>query len=93
MLLKKIPGVRVSDPKGAFYCIAELPVDDAEVFAKWLLTDFRYENETVMFAPAAGFYSTPGFGKKQIRIGFVLNERDLLRSAEILEKALIAYSN
>jgi aspartate aminotransferase len=91
--LKKIPGVRVSDPKGAFYCIAELPVDDAEVFAKWLLTDFRYENETVMFAPAAGFYSTPGFGKKQIRIGFVLNERDLLRSAEILEKALIAYSN
>ena len=91
--LKKIPGVRVSDPKGAFYCIAELPVDDAEVFAKWLLTDFRYENETVMFAPAAGFYSTPGFGKKQIRIGFVLKERDLLRSAEILEKALIAYSN
>ena len=91
--LEKIDGVKVSDPRGAFYCIVELPVDDAEVFSKWLLTDFSDENETVMFAPAAGFYSTPGYGKKQIRIGFVLNEKDLLRSAKILEKALQAYSN
>ena len=91
--LEQINGVKVSDPKGAFYCIVELPVDDAEVFSKWLLTDFSDENQTVMFAPAAGFYSTPGYGKKQIRIGFVLNEKDLLRSASILEKALQAYSN
>ena len=91
--LEQIDGVKVSDPRGAFYCIVELPVDDAEVFSKWLLTDFSDENETVMFAPAAGFYSTPGYGKKQIRIGFVLNEKDLLRSASILEKALQAYSN
>ena len=91
--LEQINGVKVSDPKGAFYCIVELPVDDAEVFSKWLLTDFSDENQTVMFAPAAGFYSTPGYGKKQIRIGFVLNEQDLLRSAKILEKALQAYSN
>ncbi|PSR10517.1 MAG: aspartate aminotransferase [Candidatus Arcticimaribacter sp.] len=91
--LEQIDGVKVSDPRGAFYCIVELPVDDAEVFSKWLLTDFSDENQTVMFAPAAGFYSTPGYGKKQIRIGFVLNEKDLLRSAKILEKALQAYSN
>ena len=91
--LEQIDGVKVSDPRGAFYCIVELPVDDAEVFSKWLLTDFSDENETVMFAPAAGFYSTPGYGKKQIRIGFVLNKKDLLRSASILEKALQAYSN
>jgi aspartate aminotransferase len=91
--LEQIDGVKVSDPRGAFYCIVELPVDDAEVFSKWLLTDFSDENQTVMFAPAAGFYSTPGYGRKQIRIGFVLNEKDLLRSAKILEKALQAYSN
>ena len=91
--LEQIDGVKVSDPRGAFYCIVELPVDDAEIFSKWLLTDFSDENQTVMFAPAAGFYSTPGYGKKQIRIGFVLNEKDLLRSAKILEKALQVYSN
>ena len=91
--LSKIKGVRVSNPTGAFYCIVELPVKDAEVFSKWLLTDFSYENETVMFAPAAGFYSTPGYGHKEVRIGFVLNEDKLIRTAEILEKALEAYPN
>tara|TARA_B100000767_G_scaffold275765_1_gene315255 strand:- start:9723 stop:10916 length:1194 start_codon:yes stop_codon:yes gene_type:complete len=91
--LEKIDGVRVSNPKGAFYCIVELPVEDAEEFSKWLLTDFTYQNETIMLAPAAGFYSTSGYGKKQIRIGFVLNQQKLLRSATILEKALKAYSN
>ena len=91
--LEKIDGVRVSNPKGAFYCIVELPVEDAEEFSKWLLTDFTYQNETVMLAPAAGFYSTSGYGKKQIRIGFVLNQEKLLRSATILEKALKVYSN
>ena len=91
--LEKIDGVRVSNPKGAFYCIVELPVDDAELFSKWMLTDFTDNNETVMFAPAAGFYSSPGYGKKQIRIGFVLNEQKLLRATQILEKALKTYSN
>ncbi|MDO7592238.1 MAG: pyridoxal phosphate-dependent aminotransferase [Flavobacteriaceae bacterium] len=91
--LEKIDGVRVSNPKGAFYCIVELPVDDAELFSKWMLTDFTDNNETVMFAPAAGFYSSPSYGKKQIRIGFVLNEQKLLRATEILEKALKTYSN
>ena len=91
--LEKIDGVRVSNPKGAFYCIVELPVDDAELFSKWMLTDFTDNNETVMFAPAAGFYSSPGYGKKQIRIGFVLNEQKLLRATKILEKALKTYSN
>lgn len=91
--LEKIEGVRVSNPNGAFYCMVELPVTDAEDFSKWLLTDFAFENETVMFAPAAGFYSTPGFGKKEVRIGFVLNEKKLERAAEILEKALKVYPN
>lgn len=91
--LEKIDGVRVSNPTGAFYCMVELPVDDAEDFAKWLLTDFQDNNETVMFAPAAGFYSTPGYGKKEVRIGFVLNEQKLKRAAEILEIALKAYPN
>ena len=91
--LEKIDGVRVSNPKGAFYCIVELPVEDAEEFSKWLLTDFTYQKETIMLAPAAGFYSTSGYGKKQIRIGFVLNQQKLLRCATILEKALKTYSN
>ena len=89
--LNKIEGVRVSNPTGAFYCMVELPVKNAEDFSKWLLTDFSDQNETVMFAPAAGFYSTPGYGEKEIRIGFVLNEEKLLRSVEILEKALKVY--
>ena len=91
--LNKIEGVRVSNPTGAFYCMVELPVKNAEDFSKWLLTDFSDQNETVMFAPAAGFYSTPGYGEKEIRIGFVLNEEKLIRSVEILEKALKAYPN
>ena len=91
--LSKIKGVRVSNPTGSFYCMVELPVKDTEVFSKWLLTDFSYENETVMFAPAAGFYSTPGYGLKEVRIGFVLNEDKLIRTIEILEKALESYPN
>ena len=91
--LQDIEGVRVSNPTGAFYCMVELPVDDAEAFSKWLLTDFVYENETVMFAPAAGFYSTPGYGRKEVRIGFVLNEEKLKRAAKILKSALAVYPN
>lgn len=91
--LQDIEGVRVSNPTGAFYCMVELPVEDAEAFSKWLLTDFAYENETVMFAPAAGFYSTPGYGRKEVRIGFVLNEEKLKRAAQILKSALAVYTN
>lgn len=91
--LQKIEGVEVSNPTGAFYCIVQLPVADAEDFSKWLLTDFSDQNETVMFAPAAGFYSSPGFGKNEIRIGFVLNAQKLIRAVEILEKALKTYGS
>lgn len=90
-LLTKIPGVICSKPKGAFYCVAELPVDDTEVFAQWMLESFQDNNETVMVAPAGGFYSNPELGKKQVRIAYVLNENDLRRSVELLEKAIAAY--
>ena len=91
--LKKIEGVKVSSPMGAFYCIAKLPVDSAEDFSKFLLTDFEDRGQTVMFAPAAGFYSSPELGKDQIRLAFVLESNKLKRAAEILEKALTAYNN
>lgn len=89
--LEKIEGVRVAKPRGAFYCIAELPVEDAEDFAKWLLENFELNNETIMVAPAAGFYSTPNTGLNQVRIAYVLKEEDLLRSLEILKAALKEY--
>ena len=73
------------------YCIAELPIDDAEDFAKWLLESFQLNNETVMIAPAAGFYSTPNTGLNQVRIAYVLKEENLLRSIEILKAALKEY--
>ncbi|MEH6407288.1 MAG: pyridoxal phosphate-dependent aminotransferase, partial [Leeuwenhoekiella sp.] len=75
--LNEIPGVKVSVPKGAFYCIAELPIKDAEDFARWLLEDFNVNGKTVMVAPAAGFYSTPGMGLNQVRIAYVLKKEDL----------------
>lgn len=89
--LEKIEGVRVAKPKGAFYCIAELPVEDAEDFAKWLLESFELNNETIMVAPAAGFYSTPNTGLNQVRIAYVLKEEDLLRALDILKAALKEY--
>lgn len=91
--LQAIDGVRVAKPMGAFYCIAELPVDDAEDFARWLLDTYQLDNETVMVAPAAGFYSTPETGKNQVRIAYVLKEEDLLRAIQILEAALKEYKN
>lgn len=91
--LKDINGVKVAKPKGAFYCIAELPVKDAEDFAKWLLSDFDVDGQTVMVAPASGFYSTPNTGLNQVRIAYVLNEDDLLKSVNILKKALEVYPN
>lgn len=89
--LKKIKGVFLEKPEGAFYTIVRLPVKDSEDFCKWLLTDFRLNNETVMFAPAAGFYATPGLGKQEVRIAYVLNIYDLKRSIEILQRALVKY--
>ncbi|MDT0686107.1 pyridoxal phosphate-dependent aminotransferase [Autumnicola psychrophila] len=90
--LEKIEGVKVAKPKGAFYCIAELPVENAEDFAKWLLENFQHNNETIMVAPAAGFYSTPNTGLNQVRIAYVLKRENLERSIEILEVALKQYN-
>lgn len=91
--LQKIKGIKVANPKGAFYCVVELPVKDAEEFAQWLLEKFNYNNQTVMVAPANGFYATKGLGKNQIRIAYVLNKRDLIASVEILKKALEVYNS
>ena len=90
--LKKIDGVKVSSPKGAFYCIVELPIDDAEKFAQWLLESYDLNGETVMVAPAAGFYSTKGLGTKEVRIAYVLKQEDLVRSVEILKEAIKTYN-
>ena len=90
--LQKIEGVKVAIPKGAFYCIVELPITDSDVFAQWLLEDFRLDNETIMVAPAAGFYSTEGLGKNQIRVAYVLNKEDLRTSVAILKVALNQYN-
>jgi aspartate aminotransferase len=91
--LEKIEGVRVATPKGAFYCVAQLPVKDSDHFAQWLLESFNLDNETVMVAPASGFYSTPGEGKNQIRMAYVLNKTALIRSVKILAAALKQYPN
>lgn len=90
--LEKIEGIKVAKPKGAFYCIAELPVDNADDFAQWLLEDFNLNNQTIMVAPAAGFYSTPGLGKNQVRIAYVLKKEDLVSSVNILNAALKQYN-
>jgi aspartate aminotransferase len=91
--LQKIEGVKVGTPKGAFYCIAQLPVDNADAFAQWLLESFDYNGETVMVAPAAGFYSTPNVGLNEVRIAYVLKKEDLVRSVEILKQALKVYNS
>ncbi|WP_458628987.1 pyridoxal phosphate-dependent aminotransferase [Winogradskyella sp. PC D3.3] len=91
--LEKIEGVKVAKPNGAFYCIAELPVKNSDHFAKWLLESFDYNNNTVMVAPAAGFYSTPGVGLNQIRIAYVLNNDSLKTAVKILEEALKVYKD
>jgi aspartate aminotransferase len=91
--LQKIDGVKVAKPKGAFYCVVELPVKDSDDFAQWMLEKFNHNNETVMVAPASGFYSTPGEGKNQVRIAYVLNKEDLIRSVEILAEALKQYNS
>ncbi len=90
-MLNKIEGVVCPMPKGAFYTTARLPVDDADKFSQWLLSDFEYNNETVMLAPASGFYSTPGLGRDEVRIAYVLNTEDLEKAIICLQKALEAY--
>jgi len=89
--LNQIPGVFCPNPSGAFYAMARLPISDSDHFCQWLLESFSFENETVMLAPATGFYSTPGAGKDEVRIGYVLNANDLKRSVQILEEALKVY--
>ena len=91
--LNKIQGVYSPIPMGAFYTVAKLPVEDADDFCAWCLSDFSYEGETVMMAPASGFYSTPGLGKDEVRIAYVLKKEDLQRAIFLLEKALEAYNS
>lgn len=89
--LQKIDGIVCVLPNGAFYIIAKLPLEDAEDFAKWMLSDFSLNNETVMFAPAEGFYATPGLGKNELRIAYILNIDDLKKAMEIFRKGLEEY--
>ena len=91
--MKKIEGVKVAKPNGAFYCIVELPIKNADNFAQWLLEKFDVNKETVMVAPAAGFYSTPGVGLNQIRIAYVLNKENLIKAVAILKEALKIYKD
>ena len=89
--LTKMDGVFMREPEGAFYVLAQLPVKDAEDFAIWLLKDFNIDNETVMFAPAEGFYATEGLGKNEIRMCYVLDSKDLKKAMRILKEGLIKY--
>lgn len=91
--LNKIPGVQCPIPGGAFYVVAQLPVNDTEDFCKWMLESFDYQNETVMMAPATGFYSTPGLGKNEVRLAYVLKQEDLKKALICLEKGLEVYNH
>ncbi|HIW51934.1 MAG TPA: pyridoxal phosphate-dependent aminotransferase [Candidatus Alistipes excrementipullorum] len=91
--LNKIPGVYSPIPMGAFYTVARLPVDDSDKFCAWCLTDFEYEGETIMLAPASGFYTDPSMGRNEVRIAYILKKEDLQRALLILGKALEAYNN
>ncbi|OJU51668.1 MAG: aspartate aminotransferase [Bacteroidales bacterium 45-6] len=90
--LNRIPGVYSPIPMGAFYTVARLPVDDSDAFCAWCLSDFEYEGQTIFMAPASGFYMTPGLGKNEVRIAYVLNKEDLGKALTVLEKALDAYN-
>jgi aspartate aminotransferase len=89
--LNRIEGVYSPIPMGAFYTLARLPVDDADKFCAWLLSDFEYQNETIFLAPASGFYTTPGYGTDEVRIAYVLKKKDLGKALKILEEALKVY--
>ncbi len=86
-----MPGVFCPNPGGAFYAIAKLPIDDADKFCQWLLEDYSYQDQTVMLAPATGFYQTPGLGKQEIRLAYVLNVEAIHAAMNCLEKALEVY--
>ena len=89
--INNIDGAFCPNPEGAFYVVAQLPIDDSDKFCQWMLEDFSFENQTVMFAPASGFYSTPGQGKDEVRISYVLNVDDLKMSVKVLDEALKVY--
>ena len=89
--LNAMPGVFCPNPGGAFYAMAQLPIDDSDVFCQWLLESFSYKNQTVMLAPASGFYGTPGLGKNEVRLAYVLNTTDINAAMDCLEKALEEY--
>ncbi len=89
--INRIPGCYSPIPMGAFYTVAKLPVDDADKFCAWCLSDFEYEGQTIMMAPASGFYTTPGLGKNEVRIAYVLKKEELAKALEVLAKALEAY--
>ncbi|MEO7308071.1 MAG: pyridoxal phosphate-dependent aminotransferase [Ferruginibacter sp.] len=89
--LNDIPGVFCPNPGGAFYCMAKLPIDDSDKFCQWLLESFNYNNQTVMLAPATGFYSTPGLGKQEVRLAYVINVNAINAAMDCLEKALEEY--
>ena len=91
--LNKIKGVKVSKPKGAFYCVVELPIKNSDHFAQWLLEEFDVDGETVMVAPAGGFYSTPSLGLNQVRIAYVLNKESLIKAVNIIKEALKVYKD
>lgn len=91
--LQKIDGIKVAKPNGAFYCVVQLPVKSADHFAQWLLEHFDLNGETVMVAPAAGFYSTPGIGENQIRIAYVLKKESLIKAVNIIKQALKVYKD
>ena len=84
-------GAYCPNPSGAFYVVAKLPVDDSDIFCQWLLEDFNYQGQTVMLAPATGFYATPGKGLNEVRISYVLNVEDLKNAMRCLEEALKVY--
>jgi len=89
--INNMEGCFCPNPKGAFYAVAKLPIDNSDKFCKWLLEDFEYNNQTVMLAPATGFYSTKGLGKDEVRISYVLNEESLINSMKCLEEAIKVY--
>jgi aspartate aminotransferase len=91
--LNAMEGVFCPNPGGAFYAIAQLPIDDADIFCQWLLESFEHEGQTVMLAPATGFYSTPGLGKKEVRLAYVLNLNDINKAMNCLEIALKEYNS
>jgi aspartate aminotransferase len=89
--LNAMPGVHCPNPGGAFYAIAKLPIDDSDKFCQWLLEEFSYDNQTVMLAPATGFYGTPGLGKNEVRLAYVLNAAAINAAMDCLAKALEVY--